>query len=380
MATLTLTTFNFHNLFRRAKILNLRDSSLAAELLDRVEKLNAIIAKAKYMDKDRQDVFALSSALVDFIDFRVDGGSFGAWDKQGEVTGWGIYSGCEGRKSWQGEMIFKNEPFTDEERANTAKVILDANADVVCAVEIEGMDALNMFNRDALKKRFAQFVSIDSPNDPRHIDVACLSRFPVIGIKTHVFDAYRKYRRVFSRDCLEVAIDIGGNAGPLFVLCNHFKSQLGRGPNGRQESADKRRAQAERVREILGAYDLKKQLVAVMGDLNEDSSNPYQSLAPLFNCPDLMPVVDPKLPAVERFTYYYAKAKKSERLSQLDYIFVSSALHDRHVEHGFVRGGIYGIVDAVKDAGGIPPEPFPNITTWSQAASDHAALWARFDL
>jgi endonuclease/exonuclease/phosphatase family metal-dependent hydrolase len=174
---------------------------------------------------------------------------------------------------------------------------------------------------------------------------------------------------------LEVSLDIGAN-GPLHVLCNHFKSQI-----GGQPSADKRKKQATRVVEILQTtYDLKTNLVAVMGDLNEDSSNAYKSLDPLFACPDLVPIVDPALPMTERYTQYWEDGKKGERLTQLDYIFVSKTLHQKLKKFGFVREGIFDIEKAATDAGAAPVKPYDTVSAWNLSASDHAALWAQFEV
>lgn len=83
-------------------------------------------------------------------------------------------------------------------------------------------------------------------------------------------------RRIFSRDCLELAIDRDEDTR-IHVLCNHFKSQTG----AADESAAKRLEQARAVAAILDRYDLTKQYVVVMGDLNEDISSTFGSLHPL---------------------------------------------------------------------------------------------------
>jgi endonuclease/exonuclease/phosphatase family metal-dependent hydrolase len=270
-------------------------------------------------------------------------------------------------------MEFKIEAFDDQQRKNTAQVIKDAKADVLCLIEVEDMKTMQQFNGDLLNGNYKQYILIDSPNDQRGIDVACLSKFPIINIKTHIFDTFEKVQ--FSRDCLEVSLDIGAN-GPLHVLCNHFKSQI-----GGQPSADKRKKQATRVVEILQTtYDLKTNLVAVMGDLNEDSSNAYKSLDPLFACPDLVPIVDPALPMTERYTQYWEDGKKGERLTQLDYIFVSKTLHQKLKKFGFVREGIFDIEKAATDAGAAPVKPYDTVSAWNLSASDHAALWAQFEV
>ena len=197
--------------------------------------------------------------------------------------------GCKGRGDWIGEIVFKAKEFSDEQRKNTGKVIKTLDADILCAVEVEGMDVLRAFNAQVLAgaKKFKQFVMIDSPNDPRGIDVACLTKHHIAGIRTHVFDDGLEFKPVFSRDCLEVAIDVEGLDQPVFVLCNHFKSQSGKSDADRLKSAAKRLDQARSVAGILKGYDLSSAYVVVLGDLNEDSDNAFKSLAPLFGVADL---------------------------------------------------------------------------------------------
>jgi endonuclease/exonuclease/phosphatase family metal-dependent hydrolase len=376
--TLRIATFNCENLFRRTKALNLEDESKGSEALATISKLEGLIDKKSYTDDVKQKILDLSAQVKDFIDFRVDSGTFGSWKSK---AGFQVNKSCKGRGDWNGQLTFKDEPFGDTQRKNTAQVIKDAGADVLCTIEVEDMETVQKFNTDALKHMYAQYISIDSPNDPRGIDVACLSKFAIVDIKTHIFDPYpNSTRHIFSRDCLEVALDIGGGK-TLHLLCNHFKSQLGRSKKDRDDSAAKRLAQATRVVEILkGSYDLGKELVAVTGDLNEDSSDAYQSLQPLFNCGNLFPVVDPKAPVKDRYTHYYAGGKKGEQLSQLDYIFVSKPLQAALKDVGFVRNGIFGVNKAAADIGADPVKVYPTVTDWNLSASDHAALWAEFDI
>jgi endonuclease/exonuclease/phosphatase family metal-dependent hydrolase len=380
--SLRVATFNCENLFRRTKALNLQDEKKSSDVLDAIKRLQTLMDKKDYTDDVKQKIFDLSATLKEFIEFRVDNGSFGGWSKSKEsgITGYRVYKNCKGRAGWSGQITFKDEPFQDAQRKNTARVIKDADADILSAIEVEGMDAIRKFNSEALNSKYNQFISIDSPNDPRGIDVACLSKYPIIGIKTHVFDSFESYDHVFSRDCLEVTLGIGGNK-PLHVLCNHFKSQLGKTQKEKDDAAARRCAQSRKVVEILqGGYQLDKDLVSVMGDLNEDSSNPYQSLKPLFDCGNLIPVVDPKEDKLKRYTHFYANGEPGEKLSQLDYIFLSKTLYAKIKKVGFIREGIFGVDKAASDAGAAPVTVYNTVTDWSLSASDHAALWAEFEI
>lgn len=375
-----IATYNVENLFRRAAILNIQDQALVDDLLEKVKRLQFLISETTYTDQIKDEVFEITHQLLKYVDLRRDGGTLGDWKKEGEYTGFRINKSCKGRADWLGELTFKGKDFSDQQRKNTGKVIKSLNADILCLVEVEGMAVLKAFNSQVLgTKKFAQYTMIDSPNDPRGIDLACLTRHKIVALKTHVFDAGKRFNPVFSRDCLEVAIDVGA-AEPIFVLCNHFKSQGGKTQEERDDAAAKRFEQSTRVAEILAGYDLQRQNVVVLGDLNEDSINAYASLTPLFNVPDLHPVIDPALPPEERFTYYYGGAKKGERLNQLDYIFLSKPLALKMTAHGIERRGIFDLEKITAKEGAPSQVAFPEIDSWSSAASDHAAVWVELDI
>ncbi|GKW32421.1 endonuclease/exonuclease/phosphatase family protein [Pectobacterium versatile] len=376
-----IASYNVENLFHRTAILNLPDSQQIDALLEQVRQLQQLLEQPQYDEALKDKVFRLSIVLRPYIDIRTDAGTLGRWKKEEAGTGFRINKSCRGRGDWIGEIVFKSQEFSSQQRKNTGKIITLLNADILCAVEVENMDVLRDFNSQVLgKKKFNQFVMIDSPNDPRGIDVACLTRYRISQLRTHIFDAGKQFDPVFSRDCLEVTLDACLKQ-PIYILCNHFKSQSGQTEEERQRGAQKRRDQSERVAEIVQqTYDLKKDYVVILGDLNEDSSNPWQSLAPLFSLPDLHPVIDPERPEKERYTYYFSGGKKGARLNQLDYIFLSAPLHQAVVAWGIERRGIYNIDKIAAKEGAEPVIPLPEVTSWDTAASDHAALWVEVDI
>lgn len=379
---LRIATYNVENLFRRAAILNLRDSDRVDELLDKVRQLQKLLGHDEYTAELKDGVFEFTHQLLLYVDIRKDAGSLGDWKKEDERTGFRINKGCKGRGDWIGEIVFKAKEFSDQQRKNTGKVIKALDADILCAVEVEGMDVLRAFNGQVLAgaKKFKQYVMIDSPNDPRGIDVACLTKHRIAGVRTHVFDEGLEFNPVFSRDCLEVAVEVQGLDRPVFVLCNHFKSQSGKTDADRAKSAAKRKDQARTVKKILKAYDLSRDYVVVLGDLNEDTSNTFKSLAALHDIEDLHPVVDPALPLAERYTYHFEGGKKGERLNQLDYIFLSAPLHQATTSYGFERRGIFEIDKITAKEGATYVAPFPEVDSWDVGASDHAGLWVEMEL
>lgn len=271
-------------------------------------------------------------------------------------------------KDWDGSVRFRRAKFSDIARGNTAKVIRDVKADVICLVEVEDRPVLSAFNSQRLYSRYRYNMLIDG-NDDRGIDVALLSKLPISGLRSHIFDREGK-KQVFSRDCLEVQLDLPGGKGRLHVLCNHFKS---RGYGSQATSDAKRCMQAERVAEILKQdYDLAKDLVVVAGDLNDSPTRPPQTLQPLLGLKGLSDVLKLQFPnsPADRWTYHY---KQHE---QIDYLLVSKPLRGAFKKAVVFRKGIYQL-DKVT---GGKEEAYKTVTHWANAASDHAAVWADFEL
>jgi endonuclease/exonuclease/phosphatase family metal-dependent hydrolase len=379
-ATFRIATFNAENLFRRARALNLKDSDQTDAIMAQVKSLATLLAKATYSAADKDAIWKLSAELNDYITIREDLGTFGSLVTHPTVdkAGYRVAVACKGRGSWSGEIEFKTEPFSDEQRKNTARVIKEMKADVQCLVEVESMPAVRSFNTDALGGMFKEFIVIDNIIDPRGIDVGCLSNYPILGIRTHMFEKLNG-KNIWSRDCLELAIQVPfANGKPLWVYCNHFKSQRGQTQQERDDAAAKRKGQAHRVAELLTQRNLAKEYVVVLGDLNEDPTNEYASLKPLLDMPNLSSVIDLTQPPSQRWTHYYEpeKNKPSKGLSTLDYIFVSKPLKAKMTQAGFERRGI----DELADITGRAQKPFDTVTGWSTAASDHAGVWAEFRL
>ena len=160
---------------------------------------------------------------------------------------------------------------------------------------------------------------------------------------------------IFSRDCPEYETNVNG--ATITMLCNHLKSK---GYGSQASSNKKRKRQAERVNEILTKYNLDTDYVVVAGDLNDTpKSKPLQSLLTnnmLFNLVDEV--------SGSKGTYLNTE-------DQIDYLLVSKALFERLSEVAIERRGIFknGQVD-----------PFKTVTGPEDQASDHAAVWASFDI
>ncbi len=243
------------------------------------------------------------------------------------------------------------------------------DADIQCVVEVEDRPTLEQFAEHLLKKKPYDYNIVIDGNDRRGIDVGILSRHRFGAIRTHIFDRQdtAKTSRIFSRDCLQAEILLPDGRS-IFVLVNHLKSQ---GYGSKAENDAKRKLQADRIVEILGAYDLTKALVVVAGDFNDKPDNaPLAGLLGLQNLTDVLATefTDPK----ERWTY---KDK-----TQIDYLLVSKPLADVMTVAGIERRGLFEADKLTENLPGGPVQPFASVVDDTTDASDHGAVWAEFSL
>ena len=223
------------------------------------------------------------------------------------------------------------------------------DADIVGLMEVETLGVLRRLNTEALASLGYHETILIEGNDPeRGIDVALLSRFPVIQTVSHAAEIWTDGgglpRRLFSRDCLECHIRLPSGE-TLVVLINHFKSKRGGGDEGNAL----RTAQAVCVREIADGLLATHPLTAIVGDLNDTADSP--ALAPLLSDAALTDLAAADVPADHCCTFVYAGQPE-----RIDFMLASPALRAR-----FVPGSVF-----------IPH------SIWAHKASDHAPIRAAF--
>ncbi len=355
-----VASFNVENLFSRAKLLNFRNNDRATPHLTKIGQLEDELRKSTY---DKPKILSLYRELENFITIQEDRGKLFT-RRQSAITG----VKANGKSDWDGEIVFRRESFKEIAREATAKVIRVMKPDVICLVEVESRPMLERFYAETVKTaslRLDYNMCIDG-NDNRGIDVGILSRYPIKNIKTHIFDKPSSNSRsqTFSRDCLEIELDLGSGKS-LHILGNHFVSKM----NG-SSSDPRRKMQAQAVKEILKNYDLSRDYVVVAGDFNDTPDS--ATLAPLISLPGLNDVLELQFPnsVLDRWTYHY---KKEE---QIDYILISDALKARFKQGGVERRGVFDIEELTNGK----VKRFPFIQEYKDSASDHAGVWAEFNL
>ena len=369
--TFRIASFNVENLFARTKVFNFRDKSVGDTVLGRIADFRTILKKSSYTTANKNKLLSEytlgtsgteNAPLKNFVTIREDRGKL--WKKRG----WAIVGvKANGQGDWDGSVEFKKAKFSEMGRKNTGRVIRAVKGDIACIVEADNRPGLKRFDTEVLRSRYKYEMLLDG-NDRRGIDVGIYSKFPLGGVWTHMFDG-TSASKIFSRDCPEYEVYLP-NGQPVYVLCNHLKSK---GYGDAATSDARRKSQATAIAEILKHYDLRKDYVVVAGDLNDTPDS--APLKPLMDVRYLYDVLALQCPNdyKKRWTYHYRS------FEQIDYVLVSKPLKDRFVKAGVERRGIYNLKSLTSNDPEIDDEEqYDSVTHWTNAASDHGAVWAEF--
>jgi endonuclease/exonuclease/phosphatase family metal-dependent hydrolase len=203
-------------------------------------------------------------------------------------------------------------------------------------------------------------------NDDRGIDVALMTsaKYEIAGIASHV-DDHDSQGEIFSRDCPEYTITTPSDER-LVLLVNHLKSK---GFGGQSSSNSKRRRQARRIAQIYRRLVSAGQTnVAVVGDFNDTPDS--KPLAPLLAQTDLRDITTHRKFTSDGRPGTFGNGTKSNKI---DYILLSPALFARVTGGAIFRKGVWGGKN-----GTLFPH-YPTMTRATEAASDHAAIYADID-
>jgi endonuclease/exonuclease/phosphatase family metal-dependent hydrolase len=259
-----------------------------------------------------------------------------------------------------------------DEKSITGAAIDEVKADIIALQEIESITVLDHFDTKFIKKLDYEYKVLIDGHDPRQIDVAVMSKYPIVSVRTHRNELSKLPHEVwlFSRDCLEVEIDVDGKS--LFLYINHFKSMLdtkAKTPEeGRANTKARREEQVKRVKEIIDEKWKDKNYngnFVVLGDFN-DYPGEGTALNDLIKNPGLVNVVE-RLPVEDQWTHFYAKENDYE---QLDYILLSKSLAEKNPENpGIMRMGI------AKKADKYQGPWLDKVGKIKPVASDHAPVY-----
>lgn len=366
-----VATFNVENLFCRPLAMDLDDWSEGQPAIDAAAQLNSLFNQPIYSDADKKTMLAtleqwglLSSRPNNrFLEFRKIRGDLFRLpsDEPPEIV-------ANGRASWVGWVELKEAPVNDEAIKNTARVISEVDADIICLVEVDSRIALQRFY-DAFivplqtksgQKPYPYNMAIDG-NDQRGIDVAILSRYPITSMRSHI-DAEIDGKKVFSRDCPEYYVQLPSGE-ELVLLPNHFASK------GSDVYGERRRVQSKAVAEIYEAVRKTHEQVIIAGDLNDHPAG--ESLDDLLKHPELVDVM--AMPQYKQ-TDLPGTYKTGTAAQKLDYLLLSPHLQKRVKAVEVFRKGSYAPQKWAS---------FENInkdTRYRYQASDHQCVWADLDI
>lgn len=228
------------------------------------------------------------------------------------------------------------EPKPADARAKVVESILAARPDVIGLQEV-GLRSALLELRDTLRKAGLDYPHYEHAGGwDTNIFVAVLSRFPIVGRRSHTNENYllQGRRLQVSRALIEVDVAVKPDY-TLTVFAAHLKS---RREVGYADQAAMRLAEARILREKVDAVLTRRPTanVIVLGDLNDTKDTPStQELIGRgrFKLKDLRPaeVNGDNLPAPRpdwdprniTWTHFYGKEDSYERI---DYLLVSPGL------------------------------------------------------
>lgn len=214
-----------------------------------------------------------------------------------------------------GEML-RTSTQVSTKLGKLAAVIKGAEPDVLALQEVETKELLGRLNEKLGSSALANFELMPT-FDRRGINVAIMSRFPIVKVVSHGNEGDRFYHpdspRTFTwpRDCLEVHLDLGGNR-TVVVLVNHHTSAIS------DEDGLEREAQSMRARAIADGLRAQNPLwpVLITGDMNSDEGS---EAVKILSAGGGFVDVGMKVSASSRWTYVFSGDKQ-----RLDYILPDS--------------------------------------------------------
>lgn len=261
-----------------------------------------------------------------------------------------------------------------DQRRITANAIKALDADAIALQEVENLDVLERLRNQFLGgfKSFPHVMLIDG-NDPRFIDVAILSKHPIIHARSylHLKKSPRSRSFIFSRDCLEADIDFDGNIITFYV--NHFKSMLGGRGHTRKRRLDQVRAVRKIITDRFGISNPGNKPFIVLGDFNdyiEEGKEEESSLPELVQWNQVENVVE-RLDPEEQWTHFFSRRRQYR---QLDYILVSKSLRSQVSSVEIERRGMPRRADRFTGT------RFRGVGRDNPKASDHCPVLVELDL
>jgi endonuclease/exonuclease/phosphatase family metal-dependent hydrolase len=381
---LRIASYNVENLFARPKAMNGRTWEDGKPILEKYEKVNELFAVEVYTPAVKTQIRDLLAQL-DIYRANAHGAirrnqtddpkwawlrkNRGSFDREPTDETKNLEIVAAGRRDWIGWVELAKEQVDETATRMTARVIKDIGADIIGFVEAEDRPSLVRFNHQLMGDLYKHIMLVDG-NDERGIDVGIMTKaaFEIASIKSNV-DATDSDGLIISRDCPQYEIKSHTGAA-VHVLVNHFKSQSGGG-------GPRRKRQATRVRKIAEELANAGKNVIVLGDLNEgprSEGTVAENLKPLFL--DNSPLVDcyslPNFDLGNKPGTFDSCGLRN----RFDYVLISESLRQAFRGGGIFRKGLWGS----RTTRPTDWQTYPEMTSFTEQASDHAAIYIDLDL
>lgn len=295
---------------------------------------------------------------------------------------------------WQrmSTSIYENKPL--QKIRDTARALIDINADIIMLCEVGGIESLNNFNRHFMNDAYS--VCLIEGNSDRNIDVGFLIRkglpfyFDLSSNKHRLINYLYPHERLsinngypvkggkvttshrFSRDVAELKLFTHDKDKPFMViLLTHLKSRLdpeGIDPNG----FERRQAELKTLLEIYREIEATHPQIPIMvaGDFNGNATkvNTDQEFLEIYSGTNLLDVLEISgLPQEQRATFYHVRSGARTDGRQIDFAFLPPNIR-QHLKPGSAY--VYRYKDEFGMEHGVPT----NMDSKQRLPSDHYPL------
>ncbi len=276
-----LASFNVENMFERPSVMNLPSWEDGKTVLKDYDDLTNLIQNKMYTEQIKKEILQImkrnnglltkgESKFIRLVEVREK-----LVKKQQGVN----IILVNGRDDWIGWFELKKDTIKELAIENTARVINELKADILCVVEADNRIALKRFNDMVIPKlnrqSYDHTMLIDG-NDERGIDVGIICRkgFEIRSMTSHV-DDIDPGGLIFGRDCAEYHLTTHSR-NDLILLTNHFKSK---GFGAQQDNDKKRTRQAKKGLKIYDELNKKFDFIVVINYPNDTpDSAPLRAL------------------------------------------------------------------------------------------------------
>ncbi|MEM7485485.1 MAG: hypothetical protein AAF348_09770 [Bacteroidota bacterium] len=367
-----IASINIQNLFHRDK--SLIQTSRNKCLTDWVTELDALMRSSVKSERDTERIRELSF-LLGFE--RTEPHAYGILRKRNgslylKECNYSEEDRASERTNWRGWIPLRTVPISSQAIQNKARMIAEADPDILLVQEVEDKAALDSFNRLCLPEfgiqPFDQLLVLEG-NDDRGLAMGVMSKngYRLDTVKSHTTEKDRDGGPLFESDCQEYEI-VTPEPKVVYVISVQFSKM----------DEQRRKRQAEYVAAL---YEAKiadgEEHIVICGTLNDATYS--DSLSPLIRDTDLndsskYPNFNVDTDEGKDASYFRMGAYRlGVNIRQKDYLLLSPKLFASVTESGLNRRAMWPERRAKWPL-------YPSVKKRGQAASQHPLLWATLQL